>query len=731
MEGRHISRHNNSLTQKALPSETKRLRGQWFDRTLRKMWLMYRLMIGKVKYMTGLALILSLAACQSSVPQQDTQPERFSDSAAQLWEEHSLESSAETAETAEENGGETSLEEPVLIYTGIQATVTEYNAEYAHYTELANYLDEKQFTLMRIAHKETTELFEGREALEWNAEDWDLVNPLGNISAYDCGYGKIDYNNDGKKEIIYRAIGTDKRITATGYQTDDASEQIVTEYDLVHVFQNTDPQESTLQQLWFEQIGEDIVTFRLLRKNDSEEFVIHSDLVTTNDKESTCSHLETRNLTMTTKLADTIEQANGQDIFHSRILNLSTGEGEVFQALRREQLIAFQEERSIDFALRTTILPEGLLNLFKDVLAGTQRYNHAWNMEALSAYEDQTHQVTPEQVRSYLGEEFSYYYGWEENILSAYLVDFDQNGSEELALFYDSGGTAGFAQIDIWRVQEDQTAELLHSFPMLRGYAKLLDYDGAFYFVARQYDFNTGETDGLYILTADTDSTIQLYRLNLENKENRMHWIETYRNKDIDARLEQTLMDYIETRKREVEEKTVSDDDFELIDGNAEIPYQESDITFPLDAFSLDSFDEQFCHIVDFDNDGNAECVRKTIWYPSSQGTTLCLLADFYKEYDSYLHETMVRFPCFVDSDNAYKYNYPFHSGTAVDSDEMFDTMPVQLWFEEFDKKVYTFSLKRVEYTSDYLLEVSLIEGEQLHPLLQYLLIAEKKCTFT
>ena len=41
------------------------------------------------------------------------------------WEEHSLESSAETAETAEENGGETSLEEPILIYTGIQATVTE------------------------------------------------------------------------------------------------------------------------------------------------------------------------------------------------------------------------------------------------------------------------------------------------------------------------------------------------------------------------------------------------------------------------------------------------------------------------------------------------------------------------------------------------------------------------------------------------------------------------------
>lgn len=61
----------------------------------------------------------------------------------------------------------------------------------------------------------------------------------------------------------------------------------------------------------------------------------------------------------------------------------------------------------------------------------------------------------------------------------------------------------------------------------------------------------------------------------------------------------------------------------------------------------------------------------------------------------------------------------------------MFDTTPVQLWFEQFDQKVYTFYLKRVGTGSDYLLEVSLIEGKQLYPLLQYLLIAEKEYTFT
>ncbi|MDE6218900.1 MAG: hypothetical protein K2G51_00415 [Lachnospiraceae bacterium] len=694
---------------------------------------MHRFITVKEKLRTGLALlplILSLTACQSPVSRQDIQSENSSDSATQSQQEIPFESTVETAETTEENSEGALSDEPILIYTGIQAAVTEYNAEYPHYAALKDYLEEKQFTLMRIAHKETTELFEGCEALEWSAEDWDLVRPLNHISSYSCGYGKTDYNNDGKAEIIYRAVDDDKQITAACYQTDDASEQIVAEYNLVHIFQNAVPQDSTLQQLWFEQIGEDIVTFRLLRKNNSEEFVIHSDLVTTNDGEPTCSHLETRILTVTTDLADTREQADGQDIFHGRILNLSAGEGEAFQALRREQLTACQEERPIDSAPGTTILPEGLLHLLEDVLAGTQRYADTWNMEALSAYEDQMHQLTPEQVRTYLGEAFPDHYDW--GIIScAYLADLDQNGREELALFYDSSGTAGFADMDVWQTHEDGTAEQLYSFPMLRGYAKLLDYDGAFYFVARQYNFYTGETEGFDILTTDQDNTLQLYSLSLENRENRKLWIETYRNKEIDTRLEQTLTDYLETRKRELEEKTVSNDDYELIDGNAEKLYQEAGITLPLDAFSLDSFDEQSCRIVDFDNDGNVECVHKKIWFPSSLNATLGLIVNFYKEYDSFLHATMVRFPCFINSNSAYTYTYPFNSGTAVDADEMFDTMPVQLWFEEFDQKVYTFYLKRVVGSSDYLLEVSLIEGEQLHPLLQYLLIAEKEFTFS
>lgn len=618
---------------------------------------------------------------------------------------------------------EIAADDLVLVYTGIESEITQQDPEYPQYSELKAYLDEKQFALLKKAHKENAVLFEGREALEYVEDwDWDLVRPLHNSTYYDCGYGKIDYNNDGTAEIIYRIINENKQIAATVYVPDNAAEQIESEYNLVDIFTDAALPDSTLQQLWFEKIGDDIVTFRLLRKNNSEKFIVYSDIVTVKGSETMCTRLETRNLTVTTERADSFER----DIFQNRILNLTRGDGEAFEALRREQLIAYQSDRQINSAFETTELPKGLMETLKGVLAWSQCYGE-WDVgERLSAYEDRTHQLTSEQVRTYLGEVFPDYYD-AGSISCAYLVDLDKNGNEELVLFYDSGGSGGFADIDIWQKQEDGTIEQLYNIPEFRGYAALLDYDSTYYFVVRLYNFYTRETEGFHILTAGENGTLQQYLLGLENKDNQKDWIETYHDKEMDISLEQKLTDYIERIKKELEEKTVSSDEYQLMDGNAEISYQESDITFPLDAFSIDSYAEQSCRIVDFDNDGRMECVKKDIWYPSSLNTTLGLTVDFYKEYDSYVHKTEICFPCFSNSYSMYAYSAGV--GTIVNSEEIFEKEPVQIWFEEIDQKVYTFYLNRIWGSSDYLLEVSFIEGEELHPLLQYLLIAEKEYT--
>ena len=170
-------------------------------------------------------------------------------------------------------------------------------------------------------------------------------------------------------------------------------------------------------------------------------------------------------------------------------------------------------------------------------------------MEALSAYEAAANLLTEEQVKTYLGEVFTDYYAWE-LITCAYLADMDKDGREELALYCDSGGTAGFTDMDIWQLPEDGEPKLLLTAPMQRGYAKMLEYDNIYYFVARHYNFYTGETNGFYIAAADADNTLQLYSLNLENKEDKKQWIETYRNAEMDPHLEQALTDYIDTIRR-------------------------------------------------------------------------------------------------------------------------------------------------------------------------------------
>ena len=86
----------------------------------------------------------------------------------------------------------------------------------------------------------------------------------------------------------------------------------------------------------------------------------------------------------------------------------------------------------------------------------------------------------------------------------------------------------------------------------------------------------------------------------------------------------------------------------------------------------------------------------------------------YLKKYDSYVREVQIPFP-----ENAWGKSYKRESSILM-----------QLWFEEFDGKIYTFDLKRVGSTSDYIMEISLIENKKIIPVYQYLLIAEKKFSY-
>lgn len=187
----------------------------------------------KNKLLSGIVLLFafSLTACQQDILQQEA-----------LALDPSVHISLPQAEKDSQTAGE------YLVYTGIQTEITEQKIYYPLYSELDDYLDKKQFALLKIAHGITYKLFEGRESLD-NVEDWDwkLVRHLGKKTGCDCGYGRIDYNNDGKEEIIYRNIDSEGQMTATVYVTDSWESRIKSGSCLLDIFKEEDLPNYALQ----------------------------------------------------------------------------------------------------------------------------------------------------------------------------------------------------------------------------------------------------------------------------------------------------------------------------------------------------------------------------------------------------------------------------------------------------------------------------------------------------
>lgn len=53
-----------------------------------------------------------------------------------------------------------------------------------------------------------------------------------------------------------------------------------------------------------------------------------------------------------------------------------------------------------------------------------------------------------------------------------------------------------------------------------------------------------------------------------------------------------------------------------------------------------------------------------------------------------------------------------------------------QLWFEEFDGKIYTFRLEKLDGSLDCFLNVELIQDNKLYPVMNYFLLDNKVCRY-
>lgn len=594
-------------------------------------------------------------------------------------------------------------EEQTILHTGISTEIIKRDEDYFYMDRLEECLDQKQFAPIKIDYKERPYIFEGDEAKEeLSKEDWDLVLPLYNNLTLYCGYCKIDYNNDGIEELLFRNI-SNEMMEVTGYTVDPVKNEINGQYDLMSMLPGEMLGKGALKQLWFEKIGDEVITICMFREADSNEFSIYSYRFTTIDGNAVVELLESREVTVVTELADVAEDNCVQDIFDDVFIDLTSEKTKVY-LIPQKQLNSYQKDRVVYDEILISDLPQELVEILKKALE-TGQISGGYVNDILEDYEDNEHIADSKKICEFLDI-------FEESTSddTGYLADLDHDGQDELILYHDWGGSIGYTELEIWKKNENGIAEKIGIFPEFRGYTALLCFEGNYYYVVVGYNYYSRETDSLEIFSFQANGTIEQHRLTLENLDNKKEWNLIYCNENISEELKLQIKDYLEKIQSELEVKTVPNDDYELFHGQAEIPYAKTEQDFSIGAYrSLEN-----CVLVDFDNDGERECITRRIWYPGSLNSQLALISGFYKKYDSIEHTVYINFPDSIENNDFGSY----------------DTVFVQIWFEKFGNQIYTFLLKRINFKSDYILEISLIEGDKMYPMVQYLLIAEKQYSY-
>lgn len=267
----------------------------------------------------------------------------------------------------------------------------------------------------------------------------------------------------------------------------------------------------------------------------------------------------------------------------------------------------------------------------------------------------------------------------------------------DISVFHMDSETL-FSRLDHRTVtDETQTEELPEELTSALRDA-FLDCDGQYYLVFSDHNLYSFEVDCFHIVSFSGQYPKE-YTITIES--DGKDWQEIYCNEENDAAVIDSLRSYLKEIAPRLEECTVLNEDYQIMYGQAEIPMAKSKERF----HNFENW-KTYCVVADIDNDGAKERVEKEIRYPDSINPRLYLMTGFLKQYQTLVYRLDLVFP-----DNYVE---------GVDSDQ------VQLWFDEIEGKVYTFQMLHFNESNDYMLNVSLLQGDELTPMLQYLLIDRK-----
>lgn len=281
------------------------------------------------------------------------------------------------------------------------------------------------------------------------------------------------------------------------------------------------------------------------------------------------------------------------------------------------------------------------------------------------------------------------FYGTDEelqNNMADYVYSYHLGQENYYLLVTDTGGSARLVDIVILKETEGELV-FLDGWTSLDLYAKVIEYEGSFYLLERSYNYYSKHTDSLTIYQMTPQGVGPSITFNLVPVSYHLSMIYS------DAKSwEKEIKDYIESIQEELMDLSTINDDIQFFSGKESL-VSDKDRSSRLKSVGKD------CDYweIDFNNDKTPEYVYKHFWFPSNS-------------LPIGLETTAYQFT----SRRITEIETPFYTGNAS---------LLQLWFQEFQGKVFTF---RLFFSLDhYVLNVSLIENSRISQIQTWVIAPE------
>lgn len=269
-----------------------------------------------------------------------------------------------------------------------------------------------------------------------------------------------------------------------------------------------------------------------------------------------------------------------------------------------------------------------------------------------------------------------------------HIYEFAMDDGDYYLTVTDSGGTAGFAYISMYRKENGVLTEVFDT-STLDMDARVLQYGGEKYLVERYYNYYSKYGDTCYIGRLTPNGIGDYVRITFLPEE--FIWEKRY---DAGIACSGKISAYVDSVKEELMAASPITDDIRVFMGDESSDIGHEELLRLRSLTGGTEFDW-----IDMDNDGEEEYLERHHWFPSNS-TLLHLVANVFQ----------------ISEGRTKRMNFEFDEGR--------ETL-LQLWFKEFEGKVFTFRLYLIN-GYNYLLNVSLIEGTEITQVQSYIIVPKR-----